>query len=719
MQHIAATNATTSQRFFNSSMEIVHHFLGLPSRALMRIRRLDSLLSQDIGQSQTQPFASTTAGAAHIAHAGARAEGPTSLPGPWGFMTSGYCFGMLVMALVLSRIQNVVAPSRHPPPFRQGRRATPQRRGVLRTFHDALFPIDLSSTSARSAFRMPSIYLLGKSLLIWFVVLLQVADLYPAWQWKWLQAMGDWVARKPMDEICWFTFTSVCVALCVGTLTRGLDGFNINSNSPTNLFGFAFQLYLFSAETTHSRNQQDLPSRPDKHTVVTLILPLLQLTMIHCLEVKQRWARQRLVPTAICAALALGHFHAVIWKSTSSYPLSNVFPCIVESFLLGTILLTILLNLMTQLVLEGTISRPLFGHTRTLMPKWDEDFGVALIRLGAASLEATSVAGLGNEVASVTSTNASDLVRFGRDLYHGSLELDGAGVVSMTLPEDPSRKRAQRRLGFANEITNVKVHALNVDTWMDSIVYLRWYKELWNFVLSGWAALKRLIHALWTSLRGVCRPATVSPAENDPRIGSSDLTGDRDEEQSDIVYERFLRGDTLSDDDEDFVPSSGTGPAPGSPTSTSDDEVSDEETAESSEAIQLYADLSTDTTASSSAPLLLAHMVDTSTSPLTRLRYRKLVHAPAGLQEVDDWQAFVQSRREAKSAAGTPDGWDEPRRNCVVCTVEPREIICWPCRCLALCNDCRENLASRSAAVKHTCPCCRTSVQGYSRIYIP
>jgi hypothetical protein len=28
-------------------------------------------------------------------------------------------------------------------------------------------------------------------------------------------------------------------------------------------------------------------------------------------------------------------------------------------------------------------------------------------------------------------------------------------------------------------------------------------------------------------------------------------------------------------------------------------------------------------------------------------------------------------------------------------------------RCLALCDDCRENLASRSSSAKHKCPCCR------------
>jgi len=439
--------------------------------------------------------------------------------------------------------------------------------------------------------------------------------------------------------------------------------------------------------------------------------------MIHCLEIRKQWARQRLVPTSICALLALGHFHSVIWTNAAAYPLSNVFPCIVESFLLGGILLTILLNLMTQLVLEGEITRPLFGHTRTLMPKWDEDFGVVLIRLGAASLEATSVAGLGNEVAAVSSTNTAVSLRRDGGSHQGFLELDRAGVVSMTWPDDHGRKRGGNRRGFANEITQVKVHSLTIDTWMDSMVHLRWYKELWKFLVAIWVALRGLLRGVWSCVRGIRRTSTT-PIEREIS-DSGDLRGDDEGEERDIIYEKFLLGDTLSDDDEDFDPSSDSRFPPGSPTSTSDGEISDEDGPDSGETVQLYADLSTDTTASSSAPLLLAHMVNTSTSPLTRLRYRKLVHVPDDQHESDDWQAFVQSRREAKSSATAPDGLDEVRRNCVICTVEPREIICWPCRCLALCNDCRENLASRSAASKHTCPCCRTSVQGYSRIYIP
>ncbi|GAA6063851.1 hypothetical protein JCM10212_000331 [Sporobolomyces blumeae] len=79
--------------------------------------------------------------------------------------------------------------------------------------------------------------------------------------------------------------------------------------------------------------------------------------------------------------------------------------------------------------------------------------------------------------------------------------------------------------------------------------------------------------------------------------------------------------------------------------------------------------------------------------------------------------------------------WRESRSAfCVVCTVEPRTIILWPCRCLVLCEPCRAALALRTTAStsiderpdapgggagENLCPTCRTGVAGFSRIYIP
>jgi len=60
---------------------------------------------------------------------------------------------------------------------------------------------------------------------------------------------------------------------------------------------------------------------------------------------------------------------------------------------------------------------------------------------------------------------------------------------------------------------------------------------------------------------------------------------------------------------------------------------------------------------------------------------------------------------------------EEPQElACVVCQTNNREIIVWPCKCFALCENCRISLGVRGFSI---CVCCRRKVDGYSKIYIP
>lgn len=51
---------------------------------------------------------------------------------------------------------------------------------------------------------------------------------------------------------------------------------------------------------------------------------------------------------------------------------------------------------------------------------------------------------------------------------------------------------------------------------------------------------------------------------------------------------------------------------------------------------------------------------------------------------------------------------------CVVCRTNPRTVVVWPCRCLALCEECKVTLAMRNFA---TCVCCRREVGAVSRVF--
>lgn len=184
--------------------------------------------------------------------------------------------------------------------------------------------------------------------------------------------------------------------------------------------------------------------------------------------------------------------------------------------------------------------------------------------------------------------------------------------------------------------------------------------------------------------------STVLPGEN--RSNGGELVR-RMEDSVDgpDAYARFLRGETVTDDEDEYDPEPIPGSASGT-TSASESSSSDtggEDTENENETVGLYADLSTAVSSSTSAPLMLAHMTDTSSSPLTRRRYSRLVGgdrerqlSPDTGSIFDDWSKVVYDRRTGFDDAGhgIDEGMMDSRRNCVICTVEPRQIICWPCR---------------------------------------
>ena len=119
-----------------------------------------------------------------------------------------------------------------------GRTTSSWRQGLVyaRLLTAYVLPVDFSSTRSRTIFRIPSIYLLLKALLVWIVVILQVAQLYPSnSSYSWVNSLGNAVKHRSMDDIFWFSFLSACTALFIGALTNGLEGLHTTSNAPFNL----------------------------------------------------------------------------------------------------------------------------------------------------------------------------------------------------------------------------------------------------------------------------------------------------------------------------------------------------------------------------------------------------------------------------------------------------------------------------------------------------
>ncbi|KAI0315241.1 hypothetical protein OF83DRAFT_1132833 [Amylostereum chailletii] len=648
--------------------------------------------------------------------------GLTPTPSPWAFFLSGYVLVLFVMTVLLTRVQHIAVPSRHrlhshPP------RLFSRRMLFLRPVYNLFLPIDTKSAFMRTLFRLPTLYYLLKYLGIWTTVLLQTSGSIPNIQWEWVKLIDHYVGHLEMEDICWRTYLSVCAACFTGAFMRGLDGGGTANNSPFNLFSYAFALHAYSFSMTHVVKPEGLPSRPDVHIILVMILPLAQLCMIHMMGIKRAWTNHRLLPTTVCSLLGLFHFSYVVLTYPARYPIINYTSAAFEATLALVIVVTFTLNALTQILLDGALTRPLVGHAAFISPRGDEDFSVVLLRVGIASLEATSIAGLGNELGGVPFAAPA---AHQPSPYFGEVELNRSGIASLTQGAGPHGTLR----GFANEVRTVKVANVNQDPWIQT-VYL---KELATFGKAVWKFLRGFGMMVWRFVRREqVFPHAKLPAKDrttpESNIGSDVVEVIRRSgvaEEDDGTYRRFLAGDVLSDDDEDFVPREVSLPPDFDDEDFEDDDLASDAGSDDQDGPAAYTTLAATAMTTASAPVLLAHM-SSPEAALTRRTYRQLStpsehHSPEDRTE-PTWHDVVHARREdiARKLCSGEFGGEaaDSRKACVICTVEERQIICWPCRCLALCEDCRENLASRTKPSKHTCPCCRRSVEGFSRIYIP
>lgn len=133
--------------------------------------------------------------------------------------------------------------------------------------------------------------------------------------------------------------------------------------------------------------------------------------------------------------------------------------------------------------------------------------------------------------------------------------------------------------------------------------------------------------------------------------------------------------------------------------------------------------------------VLMAHLSrNAQQGALTRRGYHQLISGQTRAEEeASRLIDIIRERRAVPSAHSSGNDSERERmRLCVICYIEDRTIICWPCRCLALCDDCRMAIVTRppprhfenafessQARPTHTCPTCRTPVTGFSRIYSP
>ncbi|KIY46972.1 hypothetical protein FISHEDRAFT_21652, partial [Fistulina hepatica ATCC 64428] len=427
---------------------------------------------------------------------------------------------------------------------------------------------------------VPTLYFLVRSLVLWVCIVLQCSDLYPTSpRYEWMRSLGQWSEQQDMQTVCWSTFCSVCAAFCVEAMVKGFErllghGLVINptpNSSPFNLIGYSFLLHVYSSPFVHEhRSFSNLPSRPDKHTCMSIAIPLVELIMFHVLSIVKPMSNHRFWPTAVSSFLSIAVFNLtnlaylgyhVTFSDTlkqlidptdvKPYPIANFAPNVFETLLIFTTASTVLLNAVTQLLLLGKIDKPLVGLGMVYSGRddgwsfhipYEEDFGVFLLRVGTASMDATRLRGWGNEVGRISAPDVNTTPK-----RYGSLLLARDGVVQMIPGIDDVDGGSKHTLkGFYNEIRNVNAatdSAANNDPFRYFINY-RWFTELWNFLQ---AVYEVVVGVLLVGRRPWHSEDTL--AESREEMPKTDGNGGLVQDENAHIYRRFLAGDTMSDDE--------------------------------------------------------------------------------------------------------------------------------------------------------------------------
>lgn len=147
-----------------------------------------------------------------------------------------------VQAILLNRIHHVVQRPRPPPP--------PLPHPPRGWYRDLRHRVSQALTSPKtpSYLRIPGLLALGRAWLLFTVITLQVASLWPQNLVRRLEAshwsagpltpliapfahslahttdlLGSWAGHQEMESVCWSVFLCVCIGLICEALANGLD----------------------------------------------------------------------------------------------------------------------------------------------------------------------------------------------------------------------------------------------------------------------------------------------------------------------------------------------------------------------------------------------------------------------------------------------------------------------------------------------------------------
>ncbi|KAF9955087.1 hypothetical protein BGZ70_010354 [Mortierella alpina] len=476
------------------------------------------------------PAGATSAGNA------ARSTGAKMLqsqPSMIHFFTSPYFLLLCFMSIVMNRINAIVAP-RNPHPLK---------------------------LSVRFALKLPAFYLLMKSVLITLALTTQDRPTLPlVWMLSGLRTSYD------ESHALWLSFIAMGVSCTVDSFIANLHSTGTSEHT-INMLEWAI-LFHFTPFG------QDI--------LIISLIQVCQLLTLQFLSLSSRGKNYRLVVTTFWGVLDLAHFaHAVYYRS-STYPSLQLLTRLPEVVVILMVGISMTLHALTYVVTGGNVRRQMFDPR--VMPTMDEEYGLAVFKLGRACMEATRGVGLRNEVDAVVVPFGTILDRKQLNKYKSAMQSSSSTgpsrsqhSSSSTYQSGPPRQGPPAS-GFANEMVDIvetpgqrqqisrRRHRFNVmKAFFQSTANLvaEVARGLYNKVAPARfqrpspssEAGSRMYMQEYLQLRATIEEALARAQQRrdeDERTFQQQLSEAFEEVDDEVIYKDFLsREFTLSDDEQD------------------------------------------------------------------------------------------------------------------------------------------------------------------------
>ncbi|KAF9561197.1 hypothetical protein EC968_005824 [Mortierella alpina] len=457
-----------------------------------------------------------------------------SQPSMIHFFTSPYFLLLCFMSIVMNRINAIVAP-RNPHPLK---------------------------LSVRFALKLPAFYLLMKSVLITLALTTQDRPTLPfAWMLSGLRTSYD------ESHALWLSFIAMGVSCTIDSFIANLHSAGTSEHT-INMLEWAI-LFHFTPFG------QDI--------LIISLIQVCQLLSLQFLSLSSRGKNYRLIVTTFWGVLDLAHFAHAVYHRSSTYPSLQLLTRLPEVVVILMVGISMTLHALTYIVTGGNVRRQMFDPR--VMPTMDEEYGLAVFKLGRACMEATRGVGLRNEVDAVVVPFGTILDRKQLSKYKSAMRSSSSTDPSQSQHSSSSHPNGfgQQRQGvpasgFANEMADIvetpgqrqqisrRRHRFNVmKAFFQSSaslvaevargLYNRVVPERFQRPSPGSEIGSRMYMQEYIQLRASIEEALERARlkrEEDERSFRQQLSEAFREVDDEVIYKDFLSRDfTLSDDEQD------------------------------------------------------------------------------------------------------------------------------------------------------------------------